>query len=345
MLAAVMRAVGHLDVTEVPTPSPGPGELLLKVGSNTVCGTDLRILRGEKVAGVPGVVLGHEIAGTIAELGEGVEGYTVGDLAVLSPTVTCGTCFYCLRDLEQFCTDTDTFGYNLDGGLAEYCLVPERALARECVMVAKAGTSMTALSLAEPLSCVLSALENYKARLGETVVILGAGPIGLLHLTACRLSGATRIIVSDPSPTRRATATQVGADLTVDPLTEDLAAIVKGATGGFGADLAVVCIGRPELVPQALDLVRKGGRICAFAGFPKGSTTSVDPNVIHYGEITVLGASNSKRRNVQEALRLIEEGLVPADIIVSHTFPLPQAAEAIEFSGSGEGVKIAVAPQ
>ncbi|MCI1749022.1 MAG: alcohol dehydrogenase catalytic domain-containing protein [Acidipropionibacterium sp.] len=345
MLAAVIRAPKKLDITEVPTPSAGPGEVLLKVGSNTVCGTDLRILRGEKTAGVrPGVVLGHEIAGTIAEVGAGVNGYHVGDSAVVSPTVTCGNCYYCLRDLEQFCMFPDIFGYNLDGGLAEYCLIPAHVVARHHLVVAKPDVPATALSLSEPLSCVLNGAENYKVKLGDTAVIIGAGPIGILHMIVCRLAGATQIIVSDPSEGRRATAASLGADITVDPLNEDLEAVVRGATDGLGADVAVICIGRSELLPQAIGLTRKGGHVCAFAGFPKGTTASIDPNAIHYNQISIVGSSNAKRRHAEEALRLIEKGLVPADIIVSHTFPLEKAVDAIEFSASGEGIKVAVTP-
>ncbi|WP_028708599.1 zinc-binding dehydrogenase [Propionicicella superfundia] len=346
MLAAVMKGPGQLDVMEVPTPEPGPGELLLKVGSNTVCGTDLRILKGEKTTGVrPGVVLGHEIAGTIAAVGEGVTGYAVGDLAVITPVVTCGNCWFCLRELEHFCEKSIYYGYALDGGLAEYCLAPEFVVKRKNVTVAKPGTPLTALSLVEPLGCVLNGLTNYKVFLGDTAVILGAGPIGLLHLTVCRLAGATQIIMSDPSESRRATAKALGADIVVDPLNEDLLQVVKDATSGRGADVCVIAIGRLELFAQALDLVRLGGRVCAFAGFPKGGSTGVDPNVIHYNEITVTGTSNSKRRHTEEAIHLIESGLIPADVIVSHTFPLEKAVEAIEFVSSGEGIKIAVVPE
>ncbi|MFT3943569.1 MAG: alcohol dehydrogenase catalytic domain-containing protein [Ancrocorticia sp.] len=345
MLAAVIRGPQQLDIVEVPTPEPKEGEILLKVGANTVCGTDLRILRGEKTAGVrPGVVLGHEIAGTIVAMGEGVTGYDIGDSAVILPAVTCGTCYFCLRDLEQFCTDTVTFGYNIDGGLAEYCLIPAHVVRRHHLVKAKPGVSAPALAISEPLSCVLNAAENYKVKLGHTVVILGAGPIGLLHLIVCRLAGTTQIIVSDPSEARRATATALGADLTVDPLNEGLEAVVKEATGGFGADATVICIGRPALVPQAIALTKKGGYVCAFAGFPKGAEASIDPNAIHYGQISLVGSSNAKRRHTEEALRLIEKGLIPTDIIVSHTFPLEQAVEAIEFSASGEGIKVAVIP-
>lgn len=346
MLAAVFKGPGQLEVTEVPTPEPGPGEVLLEVGSNTVCGTDLRILRGEKTTGVrPGVVLGHEIAGTVAAVGSGVTEYKQGDLAVVTPTVTCGTCYFCLRNMEHFCENFVLYGYALDGGLAEYCLVPAQAVGRKNITVAKPGTSLTALSLTEPLGCVLNGLCNYTVSLGDTALILGAGPIGLLHQTVCRLAGATQIIVSDPSESRRQTASQLGADIVVDPMNENLSEVVKGATGGRGADVVVICIGRPALFPEALSLARKGGRVCAFAGFPKDGSVAVDPNVIHYGEITVTGTSNSMRSQTADAMHLIEDGLIPADTIISHTFPLTQAVDAIEFSASGEGIKIAVVPE
>ena len=345
MLAAVFKGPGQLEVTEVPTPEPGPGEVLLKVGSNTVCGTDLRVLRGEKTSGVrPGVVLGHEIAGTVAAVGAGVTGYNEGDLAVVTPTVTCGVCYFCIRGLEHFCESFTLYGYAIDGGLAEYCLIPAQAVARKNISIAKPGTPLTALSLTEPLGCVLNGLRNYKVNLGDTALILGAGPIGLLHQTVVRLAGATQVIVSDPSASRRATAAQLGADILVDPVNEDLSAVVKGATGGRGADVVIICIGRPALFPEALSLARKGGRVCAFAGFPKDGSVAVDPNVIHYGEITVTGTSNSMRMQTEEAMHLIEDGLIPADVIVSHTFPLTKVVDAIEFSASGEGIKIAVLP-
>lgn len=346
MLAAVLRGPHELEVTEVPTPEPQEGEILLKVGSNTVCGTDLRILRGEKTAGVrPGVVLGHEIAGTIAAVGDAVSGYNIGDSAVVSPTITCGNCYFCMRELEQFCTNTtDIFGYNLDGGLAEYCLIPANVVSRHHLIKAKSGIPAPALSISEPLSCVLNAASNYRVNVGDTVLIIGAGPIGLLHMIVCKLAGATQIIVSDPSEARRATARSLGADITTDPLNEDLKAAVHDATDGLGADKTIICIGRPELVSQAISLTKKGGTVCAFAGFPKGCESSIDPNAIHYGQISLIGASNAKRRNTEEALRLIEDGLIPTDVIVSHTFPLEKAEEAIEFSASGDGIKVAVIP-
>ncbi len=345
MKAAVFRGPGNVELTDIPTPEAGPGEVLLKLGSNTVCGTDVRIMRGEKSAGVvPGTVLGHEIAGTVVQVGEGVSEYKVGDLGVVTPVVTCGTCHNCMHGLEHFCENSSIFGYGVNGGLAEYILVPKDAVSRHNLFVAKPGTELTALSLVEPLGCVLNGLDNYKVFLGDTALILGAGPIGLLHQTVIRLNGASQIIVSDPSESRRKTAKDLGADITVDPTSEDLMKIVKDATEGRGADVVVVAIGRPQLFADALRLARKGGRVNAFAGFPSGATVEVEPNLIHYGEITVTGTSNSARSHTDHALRLIEQGKIPADVIVSHRYPLSQALEAIEFSTSGEGIKVAVVP-
>lgn len=345
MLAAIFKGPGQMALEEIPTPHAGPGELLLKVGANTVCGTDVRILRGEKSAGIDrGVVLGHEIAGRIAEVGEGVKGYSEGDLCAVSPEVTCGICHYCLHGQEHLCLDQSIVGYRINGGLAEYMLVPEQAVARRNVIVAKKQVPAEYLALAEPLSCVLNGLAQYKVFVGDTVLILGAGPIGLLHQSVVQLAGASQVIVSDVSAGRRATAAALGATTVVDPLSENLGETVKQATDGRGADVVVICIGRLELFADSLKLVRKGGRVSAFAGFPAGGSVPIDPNLVHYGEITLTGASNSRRENVVDAMRLIESGRIPAEQIVTHKFPLTDVIAGIEFSAGGEGIKVAIVP-
>lgn len=345
MRAAVFKGAGRLALEEVPDPTVGPGDVLLKVGANTVCGTDVRILRGEKSKGIDvGVVLGHEIAGEVVEVGRDASGYAVGDRVSIIPSVTCGRCWYCQHQLEQFCPSTDIFGYRINGGLAEYAVLPEQAVLRGNAITAKADLPFTHMALMEPLSCVLNGRDNYGVSLGETVVVLGAGPIGLLHAALARLSGAANVVVSDPSPSRRVTAEELGATLVVDPAAEDVAARVRDVTQGRGADVCVICIGRSELFVDALALVRKGGRVNAFAGFPAGGSVAVDPNSIHYGEIHVTGTSNSRRDHGEAAMRLLESGTIPCDTIVTHEFGLDQVTEAIEFSAGGEGVKVAVIP-
>lgn len=346
MKAAIFKGPGELALEDVPTPVPGPGEVLFKVGANTVCGTDVRILRGEKSKGIDrGVVLGHEIAGEVVELGEGVTQYQVGDRFAVVPSVMCGSCWYCTHGEEQHCESLELFGYKINGGLAEYGILPAQAVRqRNAVVTLSPDLPFEHMALMEPLSCVLNGRENYQQKLGETIVIMGAGPIGLLHAALARLGGASHVVVSDLSPSRRQTALELGATHVVDPAQQSLDEVVRGLTQGRGADIAVICIGRGELFVEALGLVRKGGRVNAFAGFPAGGSVEFDPNTIHYGEIDVTGTSNSRREHGEAAMRLLESGVIDASKLVTHEFALDDVLEAIEFSASGAGVKVVVKP-
>ena len=346
MRAFTFQGPGKAELTELPDPEPGPGEVVIKVESVTVCGTDLRILRGEKSKGIrTGLILGHEIAGTIAKLGDGVEGYEVGQLCGVSPTFACGVCRYCQNGLANLCGNAGVVGNNFDGALADFMLIPERGVRSRRLVPAPDGLPPEQLSLAEPLSCCLNGLDQYRVDIGDVVLILGAGPIGLFHLQLARIAGARTVIVSDPSPSRREMAGELGAGATVDPTTEDLAAVVADATGGFGADVAVICIGRPQLVNNALHLVRKRGRVSIFAGLPGKGEAEIEGNLIHYKELTVVGASNSGLADYERAVALLASGRIDAGRMVTHRYPLDRTAEAIEFVASGDGIKIAVLPQ
>ncbi|HHT40345.1 MAG TPA: alcohol dehydrogenase catalytic domain-containing protein [Actinomyces sp.] len=345
MRAAVFAGPGELVLEEVPTPSAGPGEIVLRVGANTVCGTDGRILRGEKTAGIDkGVVLGHEIAGYVTEVGEGVDGFAEGDLVGVLPTVPCLKCYYCRHGQEHLCIDSDIFGYSFDGGLADYIKIPRAAMERGGVYKVEADLEPVEVALAEPLGCVINGASNYRPGLGDTVVIMGAGPIGLLHTQLNKHLGASRIIVSDPNQKRCELALELGATHAVNPLEVDLRDFVMGLTEGRGADVIVICIGRPELLQDTFKIARKGAHINAFAGFQKGVLAQVDPNLLHYGEFTVTGASNAGRSHHAMALKLISEGAINVKKLHTHTFPLSKVRDGIEFACSGEGVKVAIVP-
>lgn len=345
MRCAALHAPGDLRLEDRPTPQPGPGEVLLKVEANTLCGTDGRILRGEKTSGVrPGVVLGHEVAGRVAAVGPGVDGLEVGRQATVSIVIACDSCDACLSGMEHMCRNLELIGYGVDGGLAEYLLVPARAVRRHNVVQTEKEIPATLLALAEPLSCCLHGLSAYEVHAGDTVVVLGGGPIGLIHTQLARLSGAEQVIVSNRSESRRRMALDLGASLAVDPTAEDLGEVVRAATSGRGADAVVVCIGAPELAQQALTLARVGGRVNYFAGFPKGSTSTMEPNIIHYNELVVTGGSNARRHDVVRAVRLLESGRLDLSPLVTHTFGLEKVAEAFATVEAREGVKVAVLP-
>lgn len=343
MRAAVFHGPGELHLEEVPDPVAGPGEVVLDVLADTLCGTDVRLLRGEKTA-APGTILGHEVSGRVAEVGEGVTTVAVGDQVAVVPSITCGTCWYCTHDLEMFCTSYRLVGYEVHGGLAEKMLVPADLVARGNLIRTDAEFELGALSLAEPLSCVLNGFREYGVAPGETVVVLGAGPIGLLHAQLARRAGARHVVVTNRSAPRREHALRLGATHAVDPTSEDLDALVRDLTDGRGADAVVQAIGVPDLFGQALALARPGGRVNAFAGFPKGGTATLDPNLIHYGQLAVTGGSNSRRSDAADAVALMESGQIEVNSMVTHRFALEDVREAIEFQASGEALKIAVVP-
>ena len=342
MRALVLVQPGRVELQQRADPTPGPGEVLLKVEATTLCGTDLRIISGAKTAGVrPGVVMGHEIAGRVAALGDGVTGYDVGQQATPSIVLSCNHCRTCLLGYEHLCENLRLIGYEIDGGLADYCLIPAQGVAQGNLITTRTEVKPTHLALAEPLSCCINALNQYRVHPGDVVAILGAGPIGLLHLQLAMASGAGQVIVSNRSVARREPAAALGA-LAVGP--DELKQAVADATGGLGADVVVVCIGDTELATVALDLARPGGRVNFFAGFPKGSTAEVDVNLLHYKELVVTGGSNARRRDVQAAVRLLESGALDADAIVTHSFDLNDAVAAYDAVRDRLGVKIAVTP-
>jgi L-iditol 2-dehydrogenase len=345
MLAAVFQGPGQMEMLEVDMPEIGPDEVLVKVGANTICGTDVRIFRGEKTKGIPlPTILGHEMAGHVYKVGQQVRGYEVGAPVAMAPVIPCCRCFYCQRGMENVCPKQKIVGYDVKGGLSEYVRIPAEAVAAGNLFVARKDLPSEYLALAEPLACCINGHSHSRIRLNSTVLIMGSGPIGLFHLQLSLLAGARTVIVSDPSAPRRALASTFGAHITVDPTTEDLPSVVAEATNGLGMDSIIICIGVPRLVNDALNMARQGGCINLFAGLAAKGWAEVEANLIHYKELEVTGSANSRRTDYQTALQLIESGRIKVESMVTHRFPLRLAREALDKTASGEGLKVAVLP-
>ena len=343
MLAAVFLRPGQMEVMEVDTPEIGPDEVLVKVGANTICGTDVRIFRGEKTKGIPlPTVLGHEMAGYVHKVGQHVRGYEVGAAVAMAPVIACHHCFYCQNGMENVCPNPKIVGYDVNGGLSEYVRIPADAVAAGNLFVAQKDVPSEYLALAEPLACCINGHHRSRIHLNSTVLIMGSGPIGLFHLQLALLAGARAVIVSDPSATRRAVASTFGAHITVDPTTEDLSSVVSEVTGGLGVDSVIICIGIPTLVNDALNMARQGGCVNIFAGLAAKGWAEIESNLIHYKELEVIGSANSRRADYQTALQLIESGRIKVEAMVTDRFPLRSAHEALSKAASGEGIKIAV---
>lgn len=345
MIAAVFHGPSVLEVAEVDTPEIGPDEILVRVGANTVCGTDLRILRGEKTTGIsPPAIIGHEMAGRVAEVGRDVSGFDAGVPVTITPMIPCRRCYYCTHDMENVCENVRAVGYEIAGGMAEYMKIPADALAAGCLFRAEQDLPPEQLALTEPLSCCVFGQRRSPVEVDDVVLVLGAGPIGLFHVQLALLAGARTVIVSQRSEPRRRLAAEFGAHVVVDPANEDLSAVVAEHTSGRGADVVFVCIGVPALVDDALTLARKGGRVNLFAGLAGKGLAEVQANLIHYNELQVTGQTGSRRSDFETALELIQTRRVDAERMITHRFPLRDVTEAIETVSRGEGIKAAVMP-
>ncbi|MDR0489222.1 MAG: alcohol dehydrogenase catalytic domain-containing protein [Propionibacteriaceae bacterium] len=345
MKAIVYLGDGKYELQEIPTPTPGPGEVLVRVDANTICGTDLRIVAGAKKKGVyPPVVLGHELAGTVVEVGPGFDRLQVDDRVGMTPSITCGWCDSCQRGWFNLCANVLVLGHSVHGGLAEYFLAPAQAMNNGGLVRASSDLLPEEIALTEPLSCVLHAHRLLGTGLGETVVVIGGGPIGQLHAQLARSLGARQVIMSEPVESRRDLALKLGTNIVVDPIREDLVSMVAEATGGLGADVVIVCTGVPDLVAPAVEVARPRGRISLFAGFPAGMMAGIDPNAIHYRELIVTGSSNSTAEEYTMALDLIAQRQIDVLSLVSHRFCLDNFAEAVATAADLNTMKVAVKP-
>ena len=343
MKAAVLRAPQVLEVGDIETPEAGPGELILSVRAATVCGTDLRILSGKKTKGVrfPSII-GHEFAGVVVQTGSGVTAFKNGDRVCMDPVIPCRACSYCKAGLENVCLNRQAMGYEFDGGFAEFVRIPALALTSGNVFKMPNGMSFEAAALSEPLACCINGQKNAQVGLGDSVLIMGAGPIGLMHAALAKAAGARQVIISEPNASRRQAALERGVNHACDPMKESLLDFVKQRTDGLGADVVILAIGVPALANEALSIVRKGGRVNLFAGFSQGDMSSIDVNLIHYNEITVTGASALTRQGYELALHMLSSGQIDATSLITHRYAVADSMAAFEAASNGSALKVAI---
>ena len=337
MRAAIFHAPGNVAVEDRPLPEPGPGEVRLRMVAATLCASDVRVYRGEKHA-QPGVIPGHEIAGVVDAIGERVEGIAEGDRVIVCPIVACGHCRFCLLGRRNRCINRRTLGYDLDGGFAEGLLLPAAIVRLGHVLQIPDGLPLDVAVLTEPAACVLNSLELCAAGPGTSLAIIGAGPMGLMHLLLARAVGAGPVILSDPIAERRSIAERWGADLVLDPEATDVAAAVRDATGGYGADAVVLSVGVPSLVPLTLELVRKQGVVNLFAGFPPGELVPFDPNLVHYGEVVLSGSQNATTDQYRRTLAMLS-AVAHIDEVVTNRYDIEHAPEAYASRLAMDGLK------
>lgn len=332
-------------VEMVPIPQCGAGQLRVKVEACAVCGSDMKAFMVGNPRMKPPIAVGHEFCGVIDTVGAGVEGFAIGERVVMATSVSCGECAYCKRGWPNICANIRPMGFGYDGGLAEYVVIPELAIRNGHVVKVPEGVAPEHAALAEPVSCAVNAMEHCNVQPGDTVVVVGAGPMGIINACVARECGAAKIIVSEINPARLAQCGPFGFDRLVNPADEDLESVVKEETDGIGADVVLVAAPAAPPQEQAPLLARKRGTVCLFASLPAGkSEITFDSRVIHYGEIRVVGTSDSTAAHVKKSVEFIAGGKLPVKQLASHIMGLDDIHKGYELMQSGEALRVVLKP-
>jgi len=331
MKAAVLSGEERFEVREVDRPLCGFGEVLVRVKACAVCGTDLRIFRGQKRIDVP--ITGHEISGVVEEVRGGVSDVSVGDKVVVETVVGCGECDACRRGEENRCMRKyKAVGYQFNGGFAQFLLVPRSAVKQGCVIKVPDHLSFDEATIVEPFSCVINGWDSFKQReAGFTTVVIGAGIIGMLHAEYAKQKGAKVILVNRTAP-RLDLARKIGlpADEFVDQSKCNVVDRVKELTHGLGADVIICAASSKDVQKEALELAAVGADISYFAGIGADEPyAAINTNLIHYNELHVHGANASNRKQYLEAIDLIASGKLNVKKFITHRFPLERISEAV----------------
>jgi L-iditol 2-dehydrogenase len=348
VIAAKYTQGKSFEIGEVAVPLIAEDELLVRVEATSICGTDLKITQSGHRKLHPGqtIVLGHEFAGRIEQAGARVPDYPVGTRVGVVPNIGCGRCEMCGRGLANMCPEYSAFGIDRDGSHTEFVLVPAAAIAQGNVIPIPSDVSSVEAALAEPLSCVVNGIRAAGVQAGDTVLVYGAGPMGLLNMMLAQVCGASRVWVVDLSDSRLARAKTLGADAVFNPNRGMVQEWINDLTGGRGVDVVITAVPVRQVQQDAVSLLAPFGRLCLFAGLPNGERSpEINTNVIHYKNLVVTGMTGGAPRDYRTALKLIQSRRIDVRQLVSHTFPMPEVGRAYEVALSGKGLKVVLSSE
>lgn len=332
MTAAVLVRPGAFEIQTVPVPKIGPGDVLIKVARVGVCGTDVHIYRGHYAADWLPLIPGHEFSGTVAAIGDGVTTVDVGTRVIADINIGCGHCFYCRKNEVMSCSEVKQLGIHIDGAFAEYVKVPQRL-----VIPIPDDMPFDVAALAEPLGCTVRAAKKSAIRFGESVLVLGAGPVGNFHIQLARAIGAAPIIAADLNLQRLRLAKDCGADVVVSDMST-LDSAVRAVTGGRGADVVIESVGMPALYERAFDLVRPGGRIAAFGLGGEDEVVRFAPQKMVLKETGIRGSVAAMGDDMHDALTLLRFKRIDVRPFLQETRTLSEVQDAIEAFAADPGI-------
>lgn len=341
MLAARLYGPSDLRLEEIPIPDILPGELLIKVRKAAVCGTDVRMFQnGASCASADSpLIIGHEFSGDIAKIGSGVCGWSEGQRVFLAPNIGCGHCDACVSGNSHLCDNIMAIGVTVNGAFAEYIKIPAEALTHGNVSALDESVSYEEAAVNEALSCVYNGFTHYGVNPGDFVLVIGAGPIGVLHAMLAKMAGAAKVMLSDLSPSRLAQCTAIDSDF-IPLATEGLKDSVYSLTGGKGLDVCVTACPSPAVQQASLELMGFGGRVNFFGGLPKSAEiVPLNTNIIHYKQLNVSGATKANTAMVRKTLSLIGSGKLDVKRLITGHYPLSRVEDALKSVAAGEGLK------
>jgi L-iditol 2-dehydrogenase len=345
MRAVVFHGQEDVRVERIPVPPCGAEELRVRVEACAICGSDLKTYHSGNPRMKPPMTIGHEFTGVVETVGASVRGFTPGERIVMATSIACGECAYCRKGWTNLCVSLTPMGFSYPGGMAEYVVVPPLGVRNGHVVKVPPGLEPRHACLAEPVSCAVNAAEILAIGPGDTVVVIGAGPLGIMNLFVARELGAARTILAQRAGRRLELARQFDCDRLVDMTGEDLGEVVREETGGLGADVVIVAAPAADVQAQAVNLVRKRGRVSLFASLPVGrNILEVDSRKIHYGELAIYGASDSTARHVARALEILQKASFPRKALASHVLPFEDFHRAIEIMSAREGMRVVLTP-
>ena len=341
MKAAKLFGPNDIRVVDCDIPAIGDDEILLKTGAAAICGTDLRMIsNGYKGVDVDHpLTLGHEIAGTIERVGKNVKGYAQGMRIALAPNMGCGICDWCTAGDTHLCPEYQAFGINMDGGFAEYAKIPSNAIIQGNIMILDDSMPLDSAALIEPASCVLNGQMMTGIRLNDKVLIIGAGPIGIIHGLLAKAFGAAKIYIRDLSPDRMKQSIELipGSEAVSE---DDIEEASRRLTGGRGFDVTITACPSPSAQVDALKITGMNGRILYFGGLPAGKdTVTLATNHIHYKQLTIMGSTKANVSQYRAVAKMLMEGNLDLGKLVSKTYVIDDFLQAVEYAKKAEGLK------
>ena len=341
MKAAVYYGPEDTRFEDVEDPVCPAGGLVIKVHYVGICGSDVRTYYSGSAKIKPPMILGHEAVGEVIAVDEAHDTYKIGDRLAMAPGIFCNKCYYCRAGMTTMCENLVELAFQYPGGFAEHMPLPGIAFERGRIVEIPEGLSYKHAALCEAISSCVMAMERANVSLGDAVVIFGAGPIGCIDIQVARARGASKVIIIDISAERLEMAKAFGPDCCIDASKQDPVAIVQELTQGLGADKAIIATPAAAAWSKAIEIVRRRGTVIAFGGLPKDNPqVSLDGNLIHYLDITLMGHYGQEKRHVQQALELLSRKQISAEKLITNVLPLDDIAEGVRLMKEKKALKV-----